>query len=507
MARWGCRTFAGTALACACFAAPASAAKPLVRATVDPTAHATKIARHFLGISAEYRGILRSLGHPQAGVNPVLAQLLANLATEGQGAPGLRIGGGTADSAWWNPAGLPQPNGVEIDLNDYTRQAIFDFQRATRAPLIIGLNMAAGKVAYARDWAKAALDRLGRRAIEAFEVGNEPDVYATGRPFGNLPRTRPKGYSLPDYIRELRGFTKSLHRLPGRPRLAGPSTCCGRWDRRTARLVRSQKGRLGLLSFHVYATNACPNATATDRATIANLLSDATFRRAGSRLAIIRAQAKRAHRRVRITETNSAACSGRAGVTDTFASSLWMADWMFLMAAQGFEGVNVHIGGNYTPFAFGYQKDHFVGNAAPSYYGMLLFAHAIADHARLLVGTTLSARTRAHAPVHVWATADRHGHARVAVINKDAARSGQAVITVRDGKGAAKLERLTAPALDAKSAVALGGLSVPDLSTDGRLAGTPVQETVTPVGHTYRFTMPPASAALLTVPIPADPFG
>ena len=126
---------------------------PLVRATVNPAAHATKVARHFLGISAEYRGLLRALGHPQAGVNPVLAQLLANLATEGQGAPVLRIGGGTADSAWWNPAGLPQPNGIEIDLNDYTRQAIFDFQRATGAPLIIDLNMAAGKVAYARDWA------------------------------------------------------------------------------------------------------------------------------------------------------------------------------------------------------------------------------------------------------------------------------------------------------------------------------------------------------------------
>jgi hypothetical protein len=495
------------ALACACCAVPATAATPLVRATVNPTEHGTKVARHFLGISAEYREIMRSLGHPRAGVNPVLVQLLANLATEGQGVPGVRIGGGTADSAWWNPGGLERPNGIDIDLNDYIREAIFDFQRATGAPLIIDLNMAAGKVAYARDWASAALTALGPGAIEAFEIGNEPDLYAIGRRFGNLPLTRPRGYSLPDYARELGRFTKSLRRLPGRPRLAGPSTCCGRWDSGTARLVRSQKGRLGLLSFHMYPTNACPQATAGNRASIANLLSDVTFRRAGSRLAIIREQARKAHRRVRITETNSAACSGRSGVTDTYASGLWMADWMFLMAAQGFEGVNVHIGGNYTPFAFGYSQGHFVGNAAPSYYGMLLFARAIADHARLLINTTLSARARAHAPVHVWATADRVGHARVVVVNKDRRRSGDAVVTVRDGKGSAKLERLTAPALDAKSGVALGGLSVPELSTDGQLGGTPIEETVSPVGHTYRFTMPAASAALLTVSIPADPFG
>lgn len=491
-------TFAGALGACACVPALAPAA-PLVRATVDPASKQTPIARHFLGISTEYRGLLPVLGSAQAGVNPVLTQLLANLSSQGQGFPGLRIGGGSADSAWWNPGALQRPNGVEIDLGTLQRDAITGFERATRAPLILDLNFAAGRVAYARNWAQAVLGQLPARALEALEIGNEPDVYATGRPFGSLPRTRPKGYGLRRYIRELRPFTKSLKRLPGRPRLAAPSTCCGRWDRQTAKLVRSQKGRLGLLSFHAYATNACPNATAKDRLTLGNLLSDATLQRTGARLAAIRKQAAKAHRRVRITETNSASCSGRTGITDTYASSLWMADWLFFMAAQRLEGVNVHILGNYAPFIFGYQTDHFVGNAAPSYYGMLLFARAIADRARLLVGTTLTARTRGN--VHVWATKDRAGHARIVVVNKGTVQGGDAVITVRRGAGPAKLERLTAPSLTARSGVALGGLSVPDGTTDGRLTGTPVSETVTPAGHTYRFRMPAASAALLTVAI------
>jgi hypothetical protein len=433
--------------------------------------------------------------------------MLANLAAEGQGTPGLRIGGGTADSAWWNPAALARPNGVEIDLGPVARDAIANFERATRAPLILDLNLAADRVAYARDWGRAMLAALPRGVLEALEVGNEPDVYATGRPFGSLPRTRPKGYSLRAYLRDLTPFTKALRRLPGRPRLAAPSTCCGRWDARTTKLVRSQRGRVGLLSFHAYATNACPNATPKDELTLANLLGDATLRRAAARMAVIRAQARLAHRRVRITETNSASCSGRSGITDTYASSLWMADWLLLMAAQGFEGVNVHIGGNYAPFVFGYQVDHFAGNAAPSYYGMLLFSRAIADRARLLVATTLAAKARRGVPVHVWATADRRGHARIVVVNKDRDAAGDAVITVRDGEGPGTLERLTAPSLDAKTGVALGGLSIPDGTADGRLTGTPVSETVTPAGHTYRFAMPPASAALLTVSIPAEPAG
>ena len=138
---------------------------------------------------------------------------------------------------------------------------------------------------------------------------------------------------------------------------------------------------------------------------------------------------------------------------------------------------------------------------------MLLFSRAIAGHARLLVRTTLGARVRNHAPVHVWATSDRSGHARIVVINKDQHASGDAVISVSDGSGPGTLERLTAPSLDAKTGIALGGLSVPDGTTDGRLTGTPVSETVTPRGHSYRFNVPPASAALLTVSIPQEPAG
>ena len=111
----------------------------------------------------------------------------------------------------------------------------------------------------------------------------------------------------------------------------------------------------------------------------------------------------------------------------------------------------------------------------------------------------LDARIVERELLRAWMQLDAPG-ARVEVDAAD-------VITVRDGAGAGKLERLTAPSLQSTTGVALGGLSIPDGTADGRLSGTPVSEAVTPSGHTYRFKMPAASAAMLTVSIPAEPAG
>jgi hypothetical protein len=487
------------ALVCAC-AAPAGAATPLVRATVYPHAKATPIARHFLGFSTGYRGLFPLTGHPMAGVNQVAVRMFANLASAGQGAPGLRLGGSSADAAWWNPTGALRPNGIDIDLGPYTRDAIVHFVRAAHSPLILGVNFAADRVDYASRWASAVTRKLPRRLLHAVEIGNEPDIYDTDRPFGTLPRTRPAGYTLGRYLRELKPFTRALHRLRGHPRLAGPGTCCSSWEHQARRIVRSQHGRLGLLTFHVYGTDGCAGAQGPGRLSFTSLLSDGPLRAAATRMAVIRKQARRAHRRVRITTLSSASCGGRRGVSDTYATSLWTTDWLFLMAAQGFEGVNLQLGGSDSPLAFGYAAGHFVGRAGPEYYGMLLFARAVAGRARLLLDTTLGARARHGAPVHVWATKDSRGQVRVVVVNKSLSRAGDAVITVPRGARPARLERLSAPSLDATTGISLGGLSVPDGTTDGRLTGTAVHTTVVPRRRAYRFAMPAASAALLTIP-------
>ena len=59
----------------------------------------------------------------------------------------------------------------------------------------------------------------------------------------------------------------------------------------------------------------------------------------------------------RLDEINSAAlrrCLGRTGVSDTFASALWMLDTLFNMASVGVDGVNFHSlpGADYELFTF-----------------------------------------------------------------------------------------------------------------------------------------------------------
>ena len=75
---------------------------------------------------------------------------------------------------------------------------------------------------------------------------------------------------------------------------------------------------------------------------------------------------------------NSASCSGKQGVSDTFASALWVLDTLFNLAAVGVDGVNVHSlpGAAYELFTFQHTSSGWQAFVHPEYYGMLMFAQA-----------------------------------------------------------------------------------------------------------------------------------
>ncbi|KAG9665286.1 hypothetical protein KCU64_g50, partial [Aureobasidium melanogenum] len=45
-------------------------------------------------------------------------------------------------------------------------------------------------------------------------------------------------------------------------------------------------------------------------------------------------------------ETNSASCSGRSGISDTFGAALWSVDYVLLAASIGMPKVYFHPGAN-----------------------------------------------------------------------------------------------------------------------------------------------------------------
>src|SRR4051794_32742796 len=134
-------------------------ARPLITTSVLPTDRAVPIAPHFLGLSYELSQSFPALGN-SARINEPYVRLLGHLTATGSGAPVLRIAGGSADEAWWNPSGAPRPRGIAFDLGPGYFDAIRLLQRATGAPLILGLNMASGDPSIAADLAREAMARL-----------------------------------------------------------------------------------------------------------------------------------------------------------------------------------------------------------------------------------------------------------------------------------------------------------------------------------------------------------
>ena len=98
--------------------------------------------------------------------------------------------------------------------------------------------------------------------------------------------------------------------------------------------------RLEVVTYHRYPLLACFSQPSDPRyPTIPNLLtldasardcSPESRRRSPSRTATAP--------KFRVEELNSVACMGQAGVSDTFASALWMLDTLFSMARAGVDG-------------------------------------------------------------------------------------------------------------------------------------------------------------------------
>jgi hypothetical protein len=177
---------------------------------------------------------------------------------------------------------------------------------------------------------------------------------------------------------------------------------------------------------------------------------------------------------------------------------------MFSLAFTGVAGVNFHASGVMNPIRGGFTSDgRYFASAPPLYYGLLLFARATANRARLLPQPTFRARPRAGSHARVWVTVDRDRAVRALVLGESATEGGVASIRIPGARHTARITRLTAPGLDATTGVKLGGQAVAQQSFDGRLEGEPRRTYVHPRHGWYRFNVPPASAALLTVKSPA----
>jgi hypothetical protein len=199
--------------------------------------------------------------------------------------------------------------------------------------------------------------------------------------------------------------------------------------------------------------------------------------------------------RFELDEMNTVSCHGQGGVSDTFASALWVLNTMFSLARVGVDGVAIHTFPNasYQLFSFRQASGQWLASVKPEYYGLLMFAKAAPP------GSRLERVSGPHGPLHAWATVAPDGTRRVVVINEDSARGQEVALKPPQKAGIANLAWLLAPGASATTGVTLDGQSFGAETATARLAGRSGRAAVISANGGYVLTLPSASAVMLTL--------
>jgi hypothetical protein len=470
-------------------------------------------------IPADYTGLsyeTSQLSQPDffSSSNTSLVALFRLLSPHGV----LRLGGNSSDFCWWKPTAstvapvLTPPPGPEENnwmphaLTAITPEAIdhlAGFLDATGWSLIYGLNLGTGTPRRAAEEAAYVANRIGPR-LQYLQIGNEPEYY---RDRNN--RLRPPSWNFAGYLGQWLQFARAVSaRLRG-AKLAGPDVGSNAdWVASFARQAPLElKGSIVACTGHYYAMGPPDDPGVT----IERLLR--TDQRIDAGMSRIMPAARDSKLAFRMTEGNSCYRGGKPGVSNTFASALWAADYMLYLARLGCCGVNFHGGTTrqiraalgdhlpgeaapqdqeaaksgtyYTPIAGSPATGHF---ARPIYYGMLM-ANQLAGATLIECGLEASG---ANASAHAAKTRDG---VRVALFNKDASHDLQVEMPWHNATSRARVWRLTSPALDATAGVRLAGAEI----HAGSVWRPGEEETLKLESDRFRLNLPRASGALVSI--------
>jgi hypothetical protein len=412
--------------------------------TIENGTTLAKVPADFMGLSYESG----QLAYPDffSPDNKVLIQMFRTLSPAGV----LRLGGNLSEFTAWSdsePATPPEAGGLvgpdpghrEPRTFTITPKSIRNLQGFLSAAgwrCIYGLNLGGGTVEQAVAEGTFVAKTLGPQLI-CVQFGNEPDLFKH-RDQGNKP------WTYEEFIAKWKTFRAAFHEKLPHVAVAGPDTASNqKWVKQ---FVGDVPENVMLVTSHYY-----PLGPPTDpEMTIGKLLHPVARFEDSCRKAI--ESSKAAGLPFRMAEGNSCYNAGKPGVSDTFASALWVGDYCLQMASLGCVGVNLHSGANgyYSPIV-GSIGTGFT--ARPEYYG-LMFAQQFAGAE--LKGTTLDAHG---ANVTAYAAVVANS-GLVVLFNKDS-RDVEVTITepaVRFQQ--ATVERLEAPAIESKSGVTFSGRTV-----------------------------------------------
>ena len=415
-----------------------------------PRAHAQWMPVDFTGLSYE-AGQLYNAEFFSSG-NTALVNAFRGLTEHGV----LRLGGHLSNITVWEGVGQDEPKqvrGVRHGIEDYwewplvdpavqrnkkgmiTRKAIENlrgFLDAVNWRLMYGLNFACGSAARAADEAAAVANVMGDRLM-AFVVGNEADD------FGEDPFFRAKGYDFDQYFAEYETWVKAVRAKAPHAPFAGPDTA-GNVDTWVMEYARRTKGDAVMLTSHFYAMGPASDPQMTAERLLQKVNPSLEQQIAGARAASVAAGGTP----YRMDEGNSCFGGGKPGVSDAYASALWVADYMLYVACAGFVGVNMHGGGTgfYAPIESSARAS---AAPRPMYYGM--------QFAQQFAGFKVAPcvlKTDANVTAYLGAKGEQ---VKLAVVNKSAQTVHIALPEVLRTQKSTQRWVLHGPALSAKDGV------------------------------------------------------
>lgn len=463
---------------------------PATITVVSGAAVSHPLPRSWLGVSTEYWTLPLFARH-----QVLLERVLAALRVPGDGPLVIRIGGDSADHAFWHPGPRPLPSWAVALTPRWTALASRLVHRLG-VRLILDLNLVTGSPSAAARWARAALGHLPPHSVTGFEVGNEPDIYsrhfwsaltAGGAVAG---RVLPAVLTPADYVADFRADALALHRAAPGVGLLGPALARPQADAAwISALLASHPRGLAAVSVHRYPYTACARRRRSPAfPTVRRLLSPAASTGMAASLAPALRAARGAGLPLVLTELNSVTCGGRPTVSDSFATALWAPAALFALLRAGVSAVDLHIRANTinAPFALG---PHGL-TARPLLYGLLLFSRALRSGAGLV-----PTGVHAGAGLGLGAWTVRSGD-RVRVVMVNAGPRPIRARIVLPGEGPAAVQRLLAASPRARSGVTLNGQR---LDRAGHWSGRPRLLLLAPTRGGYTLLLPRHSAALATI--------
>ncbi|KAG5637926.1 hypothetical protein H0H81_002586 [Sphagnurus paluster] len=311
----------------------------------QPPASALKniVDDNFIGISWELSSFDTLWGKNATTIPSAMQNYLHNIAVRMSKPLRIRVGGNGMDGSTYVPEletflEYTDPDAYFNDIPVNFGPIMFDVMNAmykTVGPMqfIIGLSMRTPQnTSNVVTLAAAAEKKLGDR-LDAFLLGNEPDLYA-----GHGQRD---AYDIPTYVNEIGSLITDLSNagLADRKIVGGPTICCG-WNLSTILDAGLDRYPYKYYTIQRYPQHNCgglneKNTNITYYLSHQNVAPYLNWQQEGMQ----KAQANNVP--VLLTEYNTVACGG-SNISTTFAASLWAVDVGLKAASVNYTAVYLH---------------------------------------------------------------------------------------------------------------------------------------------------------------------